>query len=39
MQGGFPTMAVIGADKKIDYLDDGEIDYGELDAAIRKVLR
>ena len=39
MQGGFPTMAVIGADKKIDYLDDGEIAYADLDTAIRKALR
>jgi thiol-disulfide isomerase/thioredoxin len=39
MQGGFPTLAVIGTDKKVDYLDDGEIEYAELDAALRKVLR
>ncbi len=39
LQGGFPTLAVIGTDKKIDYLDDGEIGYAELDAALRKVVR
>jgi thiol-disulfide isomerase/thioredoxin len=39
LQGGFPTLAVIGTDKKIRYLDDGEISYGELDAALRKALR
>lgn len=39
MQGGFPTMAIIGTNKKIEYLDDGEISYAELDAALRKALR
>ena len=39
MQGGFPTVAIVGADKKITYLDDGEITYAELNDAIRKVLR
>lgn len=39
LQSGFPTLAVIGADKKIAYLDDGEIAYADLDSAIRKVLR
>jgi thiol-disulfide isomerase/thioredoxin len=38
LQGGFPTIAIIGADKKIHFLDDGEIGYGELDSAIRAVL-
>ena len=31
MQGGFPTIAIIGTNKKIRYLDDGEITYSELD--------
>ena len=39
MQGGFPTIAIIGSNKKIQYLDDGEIAYGELDSALRSVLR
>jgi thiol-disulfide isomerase/thioredoxin len=39
LQGGFPTIAIIGSNKKIRYLDDGEITYGELDAALRSVLR
>ncbi|MGC9993401.1 MAG: TlpA disulfide reductase family protein [Candidatus Cybelea sp.] len=39
MQGGFPTIAIIGTNKKIRYLDDGEIAYGELDSALRSVLR
>jgi thiol-disulfide isomerase/thioredoxin len=39
LQGGFPTIAIIGTNKKIRYLDDGEISYGELDSAIRAVLR
>jgi hypothetical protein len=39
LQGGFPTFAVIGKDKKVTYLDSGEISYHDLDAAIAKVLR
>jgi hypothetical protein len=39
LQGGFPTIAIIGTNKKIRYLNDGEISYGELDAALRSVLR
>jgi thiol-disulfide isomerase/thioredoxin len=39
LQGGFPTFAIIGTDKKIRYLDDGEISYRDLDSAIRAVLR
>jgi thiol-disulfide isomerase/thioredoxin len=38
LQGGFPTLVVIGKDKKIAYMDSGEISYATLDAAIRKVL-
>lgn len=39
LQGGFPTFAVIGKDKKVTFLDSGEISYHDLDAAIAKVLR
>lgn len=39
LQGGFPTVAIIASDKKIAYLDDGEITYGELEGALQKVLR
>jgi thiol-disulfide isomerase/thioredoxin len=39
MQGGFPTIAIIGPNKKIRYLDDGEISYGDLDAALQSALR
>ena len=39
LQGGFPTLALIGRDKKVAYLNSGEISYGELDAAIAKLLR
>jgi thiol-disulfide isomerase/thioredoxin len=39
LQGGFPTLAIIGRDKKIDYLNSGEISYGDLAAAIQKALR
>ena len=39
MQGGFPTLVIIGTNKKVAYLDDGEISYAELDSALRKVVR
>lgn len=39
LQGGFPTIAIVGRDKTVAYLNSGEIPYNELDAAIRKVLR
>lgn len=38
LQGGFPTMAVIGRDKTIAYLTSGETSYAELEAALKKVL-
>ncbi len=39
LQGGFPTFAVIGKDKKVLYLNSGELSFHELDAAIGKALR
>jgi len=39
LQGGFPTIALIGRDKKVAYLNSGEISYGDLNAAVRRVLR
>ncbi len=39
LQGGFPTFAVIGSDKTIRYLADGEISYNDLENALKKVLR
>jgi cytochrome c biogenesis protein CcmG, thiol:disulfide interchange protein DsbE len=39
LQGGFPTIAIIGTDKKVKYLDDGETSYNELVTAIEKALR
>jgi cytochrome c biogenesis protein CcmG/thiol:disulfide interchange protein DsbE len=39
LQGGFPTFALIGKDKKVAYLNSGEISFGELDAAVQKLLR
>jgi thiol-disulfide isomerase/thioredoxin len=39
LQGGFPTVALIGTNKKIAYLNSGEISYGDLDAAVKKLLR
>ena len=39
LQGGFPTLVVIGRDKHVTYLNSGEVSYGELSTAIEKVLR
>lgn len=39
LQGGFPTIAIIGRDKRVTYLNSGEVSYEELDRAIEKVLR
>ncbi len=39
LQGGFPTLAVIGRDKHVIYLSSGEVSYDELRAAIDKALR
>ena len=39
LQGGFPTIAVIGRTKRITYLQSGEVSYQELSGALKKVLR
>jgi cytochrome c biogenesis protein CcmG/thiol:disulfide interchange protein DsbE len=39
LQGGFPTIALIGTDKRVAYLNSGEIAYHDLDVAIGKLLR
>ncbi len=39
LQGGFPTFALIGRDKRVAYLTSGEVSYRELDAAVQKLLR
>lgn len=39
LQGGFPTLAVIARDKRVSYLNSGEVSYGQLSAAIEKALR
>lgn len=39
LQGGFPTLAVIGTNKTIAYLNSGEIPQGDLAAAIDAVLK
>jgi cytochrome c biogenesis protein CcmG, thiol:disulfide interchange protein DsbE len=39
LQGGFPTFAIIGKDKKVTYLNSGEISYDDLAAELNKVLR
>lgn len=38
LQGGFPTIAIVGRDKKVAYLSSGELSYQELSAAIAKIL-
>lgn len=38
LQGGYPTLAVIGRDKKVTYLSSGETSFGELDSAIKRAL-
>lgn len=39
LRGGYPTIAIIGRDKDIAYINSGEIPYQELAAALDKVLR
>lgn len=39
LQSGFPTIVIIGRDKRVAYLNSGELSYQELAAAIDKVLR
>jgi len=39
LQGGFPTICVIDRNKKIAYLNSGEISYDDLAAAIEKALK
>jgi cytochrome c biogenesis protein CcmG, thiol:disulfide interchange protein DsbE len=39
LQGGFPTFAVIARDKRVTYLESGEISYRDLDAALAKAVR
>lgn len=39
LQGGFPTFAIIGRNKRVSYLNSGEVSYEELSSAIEKVLR
>ncbi|HEY2473893.1 MAG TPA: TlpA disulfide reductase family protein [Candidatus Cybelea sp.] len=38
LQGGFPTFVIIDTNKKVRYLNTGELSFNELDNAIRKVL-
>ena len=39
LQGGYPTIAIIGPDKRIAYIGSGEIAEADLDSAIRHTLR
>lgn len=36
IQGGFPTIAIVGTNKKILYLNSGEVSYGVLTATLEK---
>jgi thiol-disulfide isomerase/thioredoxin len=38
LQGGYPTLVVIDANKTISYLSSGETSFAELDSAIKKAL-
>jgi thiol-disulfide isomerase/thioredoxin len=39
LMGGFPTIAVIGKDKKVSYINSGEISYSELQREIERALK
>jgi cytochrome c biogenesis protein CcmG, thiol:disulfide interchange protein DsbE len=39
LQGGYPTIAIIGSNKRIAYIGSGEIAETALDSAIRRALR
>jgi len=39
LQGGFPTIVIIGEDKKIAYMTSGEVSYAELDSALRSTFK
>lgn len=39
LQGAFPTLAIIGKDKNVAYLNTGEVSYGDLAGALDKALR
>ena len=39
LQGGFPTLVVIGKDKNVAYLNSGEVSYNDLAAALQKALK
>jgi cytochrome c biogenesis protein CcmG, thiol:disulfide interchange protein DsbE len=39
LQGGFPTIAIIGRNKRVAYLNSGELSYQELSSAVEKALR
>ena len=38
LQGGFPTIAIIARNKRVEYLNSGELSYRELTAAVARVL-
>jgi thiol-disulfide isomerase/thioredoxin len=39
LQGAFPTLAVIGKNKGISYLNTGEVPYDELSGQLQKALK
>ena len=38
LQGGFPTIAIIGKDKNVKYLNSGELSFDELSTALDSAL-
>jgi thiol-disulfide isomerase/thioredoxin len=39
LQGGFPTIAIIGRNKSISYLNSGEVPYDELSGQLQRALK
>ena len=39
LQGGYPTIAIVGPDKRIAYIGSGEIAEAALESAIRRALQ
>ncbi len=39
LHGGYPTIVIIGRNKKIAYVNSGEVPYSELASALNSVLK
>ncbi len=37
LQGGYPTIAIVGTDKKIAYIDSGEVPYATLAGKLQQI--